>query len=179
MFDQLRFLARLAANPSQVGAVAPSGRPLARAIAARTDPGHPGNVLELGPGTGAVTRKLIARGYAQDRITVVERDPSFAATIGRRWPRLRVLRANALQIATLLPNEHFAYIVSGLPMLNFPDWVRERLIADALAMLSPGGAFIQFSYGIGPPAEPPGIHVERAAHVWRNLPPAKVWVYRA
>ena len=179
MLDQLRFLARMAASPTHVGALAPSGKALSHAIAAQTDPAQEGGILELGPGTGVVTRALVARGYDEERVTVIERDVHFATMICQRWPKMRVLRANALQIATLLPDEHFAFIISGLPLLNLEDWVRERLIADAMARLMPGGAFIQFSYGFSPPAEPPGVTVAHAAQVWRNLPPAKVWVYRA
>lgn len=178
MLDQLRFLARMASSPAHVGALAPSGKALSQAIAAQTDPGREGGVLELGPGTGVVTRALLAHGYDQERLTVIERDMHFAALMRQRWPKVRVLCANALQLATLLPDEHFAFVISGLPLLNLEDWVRERLIADAMARLTPGGAFIQFSYGFSPPAEPPGISVAHAAQVWRNLPPARVWVYR-
>jgi phosphatidylethanolamine/phosphatidyl-N-methylethanolamine N-methyltransferase len=57
--DNLRFLRALIARPKNVGAVAPSSRALARAIARQINPARPGPVLELGPGTGVVTRALL------------------------------------------------------------------------------------------------------------------------
>ncbi|MDE2183139.1 MAG: methyltransferase domain-containing protein [Alphaproteobacteria bacterium] len=177
--EHLRFLGRAAANPVLVGAVLPSSRALARAIAAQTDPAREGPVLELGPGTGAVTTALIARGYAPGRITAIERDEEFADLIEARWPHLHLIRANALALSDLAGETRFAHVVSGLPLLNLPAWMRERLVFDALSLLLPGGSLIQFSYGFHPPVEPPEVQIARAAQVWLNLPPARVWVYRA
>jgi phosphatidylethanolamine/phosphatidyl-N-methylethanolamine N-methyltransferase len=177
--EHLRFLGRAMLSPSHVGSIAPSGSALAAAMAAQTDPAREGRLLELGPGTGSITAALIARGYTPDRITAVERDEQFAAMMEKRWPLLRVVRGNALALGDLVDTERFAYVVSGLPLLNLPDWQRERLIMEALAHLTPGGALIQYSYGFMPPAEPPEMTVTKAATVWRNLPPARVWVYRS
>ena len=59
--DDLRFGFQWAVKPRSVGAIAPSGRQLARAMAAQVDPALPGSVVELGPGTGVITRALIER----------------------------------------------------------------------------------------------------------------------
>lgn len=178
MGGHLHFLRRAAASPGHVGAIAPSGPALARAMADETDPETPGDILELGPGTGAITAALIGRGYAPGRITAVERDEEFAAVLRRRWPHLNVIHGNAVALPALVGGRHFAHVVSGLPLLNFPEWARERLIREAAAHLLPGGTLIQFSYGIMAPAEPPDMTVAKAATIWRNLPPARVWVYR-
>ena len=178
--DQLRFLGRLAANPHHVGAVAPSSKRLARAMAAETDPARAGRVLELGPGTGVVTEALIARGFAPERIVAIEFDEHFAPALRDRCPGVRVIHGDAFHLAnTLGDGECFAAVVSSLPLLNFPFASRQSLIADAFARLEPGAPLIQFSYGLSPPvAGPDGACVKLAARVWLNLPPAKVWVYR-
>ncbi|HEY0301720.1 MAG TPA: hypothetical protein VGC36_10320, partial [Rhizomicrobium sp.] len=69
MSDTFRFIGRLVTQPRTVGAVAPSSRALARAMAAQIDASGEGPVLELGPGTGVATAALIARGIAPERIT--------------------------------------------------------------------------------------------------------------
>jgi phosphatidylethanolamine/phosphatidyl-N-methylethanolamine N-methyltransferase len=75
--------------------------------------------------------------------------------------------------------EDFAAIVSGMPLLNFPLPKRRALIETALRRLMRGAPFVQFSYGFQPPLPaPPGATVRQTAFVWKNLPPARVWVYR-
>ena len=179
--DQLRFLGRLAANPHQVGAIAPSSDRLARAMAAEADPARRGRVLELGPGTGVVTKALIGCGFAPERIVAVEYDRHFAPALRDRCPGVMVIHGDAFCLANSLSNdERFAAIVSSLPLLNFSLTNRQSLIADALTRLEPGAPFIQFSYGLNPPvAAPSGACVRLATRVWLNLPPARVWVYRA
>jgi phosphatidylethanolamine/phosphatidyl-N-methylethanolamine N-methyltransferase len=177
--DQLRFLGRLAANPGHIGAIAPSSKGLAHAIAAEADPARNGPVLELGPGTGVVTQALIARGFEPERIMAIEKDGQFAQTMRARFPGIKVIQGDAFQLADALGNERFAAIVSSLPLLNFPSPKRGALIEDALSRLLPGAPFIQFSYGFTPPvAAPERACVKLAARVWLNLPPARVWVYR-
>ena len=180
--DQLRFIGRLIAKPSQVGAVAPSSPALARAMAAQVDPSREGPILELGPGTGVVTAALIARGIAPERITSIEYDPDFAQLIAERFPRVRVVRGDAYDLkATLGGNSGapFAAIVSSLPLLNAAPERRRRLIETAFELLAPDAPFVQFSYGLKSPVPASDtIGVRRAARVLFNVPPARVWVYR-
>ena len=177
--DQLQFLRRLAADPGHIGAIAPSSKRLARAMAAQIDPANSGPVLELGPGTGVVTEALIARGFAPQRITAIEYDALFAKDLRARLPGVNVVAGDAFALADMLGEAHFAAIVSSLPLLNFPVDRRRTLIADLLGRLETGAPYIQFSYGLKPPvAAPAGSYVGLAAIVWRNLPPARVWVYR-
>ena len=178
--DNLRFWRALIARPKQVGAVAPSSRALARAIAGEVDPSRPGPILELGPGTGVVTQALVDRGITPERITVVEYDPDFAAGIGLRFPKVRVIQGDAFDLAHTLGNaKEFAAIVSGIPLLNFPLARRRAFVEALIGRLLPGAALIQFSYGINAPAPAPKDHrVNCAAMIWANLPPARIWIYR-
>ncbi len=182
MLDQWRFLRGLIERPKNVGAIAPSSPQLARAIAAQIDPKVDGPVLELGPGTGVITEALVARGIAPERITAIEYDSEFARMVRQRFPKVDVIEGDAFDLVHTLGRERdapFAGIVSGLPLLNFPLHKRTALIEGALSQLKPGAPFVQFSYGLNAPAQPPkGFAVRRAALVWKNLPPARVWVYR-
>ena len=180
--DGLRFLRRLIARPRAIGAITPSSPALSRKIAAQIDPGRPGFVLELGPGTGAVTEALVARGVLEERLIVIEFDSELAALMRRRFPKLRVIEGDAYDLDRSLggmAGESFAGIVSGLPLLNQPPSRRRALIMSALARLPAGAPFVQFSYGWTPPvAADADISVTRAGLVLANLPPARVWLYR-
>jgi phosphatidylethanolamine/phosphatidyl-N-methylethanolamine N-methyltransferase len=180
--EHFHFLKGLLARPKNVGAIAPSSPALAKAIAAQIDPSIAGPVLELGPGTGVVTEAIIERGVAPERLTAIEYDPDFAKLVRTRFPGVHVVQGDAFDLKKTLGNgngELFAAIVSGLPLLNHPLARRHALIEGALAKLRPGAPYVQFSYGTKPPIPAPnGASVKRAALILRNLPPARVWVYR-
>jgi len=178
--EKLQFLRGVMASPAGVSALFPSSRPLADALAAPI-PSHEGRVLELGPGTGAVTQAIVARGIPATRIVAVEYDRQFVDLLGARFPGLSVLQGDALNLRGVLgsPRESYSAVVSGLPLINFSMRTRRAVIEDGLSRVRPGAPFIQVSYH-GRPAVPPShdLAVERAAFVWRNIPPAYVWVYR-
>lgn len=180
--DNLRFLRALIARPKNVGAVAPSSRVLARAIAEEVDPSRPGPILELGPGTGVITQALLERGITPERLAVVEYDPDFAAGIAARFPGVHVIRGDAFDLTRTLGARHaeqFAAIVSGIPLLNFPVSRRCAYVEALMERLLRCAPLIQFSYGMHAPAPAPrGSHARCTAMIWANLPPARVWVYR-
>ena len=180
--DEFRFLRGAFARPREVGAIAPSSPHLARAIAGQVDPDVTGPILELGPGTGVVTEALIARGVSQERLIAIEFDPDFTRLIAARYPKARVIAGDAFDLDSALgaePNGSFAAIISGLPLLNHSPSRRSAFIDRALRRLKPDAPLVQFSYGFGPPADAPfGATVVQTAYIWRNLPPARVWVYR-
>lgn len=181
MSEHWQFLRGMIASPKGVGAIAPSSPALARAIAAEVDPARPGPVLELGPGTGVVTEALLERGIAPERVTAIEYDRDFVSRVRKRCPGVNVIEGDAFDLETTLNGtgkSGFAAIVSGIPLLNWPMPERQRLIEDALSRLQPGAPFVQFSYGLTPPMPATRTFaVRRAAVVWANLPPARVWVY--
>jgi phosphatidylethanolamine/phosphatidyl-N-methylethanolamine N-methyltransferase len=178
----LRFLRALVAHPKNIGAIAPSSRALGRAVARQIDPARPGPVLELGPGTGALTQGLLERGIAPDRLTLVEFDPDMAEFLTGHFAGVDVIRGDAFDLArTLGPKvlEPFSAIISGIPLLNFSMARRRSFMEGVCRLLQPGAPLIQFSYGMQAPVVPsPDYSVARAAFVWANLPPARVWVYR-
>ena len=185
--DEARFIKTWFENPAGTGAVSPSGRFLARAMARAVDPERPGPIVELGPGTGPVTDALIARGIDPGRLVLVEYDPHFCKLLQRRYPRATVIRGDAYDLAATLDGvlaEPAATVVSSLPLRNQPERHRLTLLEQAFAVLQPGGSFVQFTYGIASPmplrcGDRPCFEAEVSPPVWFNLPPARVWVYRA
>lgn len=93
-----------------------------------------------------------------------------------------MVQGDAFDLERTLGNRHgepYAAIVSGLPLLNFPVTLRNSYMAGLIDRLEHGAPVIQFSYGTQAPVEaPPGCSVNRAALIWANIPPARVWIYR-
>ncbi len=184
MSDAFRFFRTWLQKPKLTGAVAPSGKALARAMAAQVPMDGDLPVLELGPGTGVMTAALIERGIAPERIVSVEFNPDFCALIRDRYRGVNVVEGDAYNLDKTLPARFggpFAAVVSSLPLLNQPYDDRVRLIASAIERTRPGSGYVQFSYGFGPPvkAVPGRFNVTRTALVLANLPPARVWKYLA
>jgi phosphatidylethanolamine/phosphatidyl-N-methylethanolamine N-methyltransferase len=185
--DEARFIRSWFKNPLRAGAVSPSGRSLARMMARYVDPKVTGPIIELGPGTGAITEALLARGVAPGRLFLIEFDPKFCKHLQRRFPGVHVVEGDAYRFKQLLADllsEPAASVVSGLPLLVKPEKQRLDLLADAFQCMAPDGAFIQFTYGLLSPIPRdktfgPTFRAERSPPVWLNLPPARVWAYRA
>jgi len=166
-----------------MGAVMPSGRLLARTMAQYVDIDSDGPVIELGPGTGAITNALIAHGVEQKRLVLVEYNPGFCALLRDRYPQATVVQGDAYALRDSLWDVLKApasAVVSGLPLVTKPMLTRLKLIRDAFAALSPGSPFVQFTYSVAPPIPRslPGVSTEASERIWMNLPPARVWVYR-
>ncbi|HEX7882329.1 MAG TPA: rRNA adenine N-6-methyltransferase family protein [Afipia sp.] len=180
--DEVRFLRSWIEKPLRMGAVMPSSKVLARAVARYVDPHSDGPVIELGPGTGAITDALIARGIAEKRLVLVEFDPGFCALLQERYPQATVIQGDAYNLDQTLSEmkEPAAAMVSGLPLVTKPMMIRMKLMRDAFLKMEAGAPFIQFTYSVAPPIPKslPGIHTQASERIWMNLPPARVWVYR-
>src|SRR5260370_1114456 len=93
--DEVRFLRSWIEKPLHMGAVMPSGKLLARTMAQYVDIESNGPVVELGPGTGAITSALIDRGVDQKRLVLVEYNPGFCALLRDRYPHAKVVQGDA------------------------------------------------------------------------------------
>jgi phosphatidylethanolamine/phosphatidyl-N-methylethanolamine N-methyltransferase len=181
--DEVRFLRSWIEKPLHMGAVMPSGKLLARTMAQFVDVDSQGPVVELGPGTGAITKALIDRGIDQKRLVLVEYNPGFCALLRDRYPQAKVVQGDAYTLRDSLwdvLSSPASAIVSGLPLVTKPMLTRLKLIRDAFLALAPGAPFVQFTYSVAPPIPKslPGVSTEASERIWMNLPPARVWVYR-
>ncbi|TMK10539.1 MAG: methyltransferase [Alphaproteobacteria bacterium] len=181
--DEVRFLRSWIEKPLHMGAVMPSGRVLARTMAQYVNVDSSEPVVELGPGTGAITSALIEHGVDQKRLVLVEYNPGFCALLRDRYPHAKVVQGDAYALRDSLWNMLSApasAVVSGLPLVTKPMLTRLKLIRDAFVALAPGAPFVQFTYSVAPPIPKslPGVSTEASERIWMNLPPARVWVYR-
>jgi phosphatidylethanolamine/phosphatidyl-N-methylethanolamine N-methyltransferase len=181
--DEVRFLRSWIEKPLHMGAVMPSSKALARTMAGYVDAAAEGPVIELGPGTGAITNALIEHGVDQKRLVLVEYNPGFCALLRERYPLARVVQGDAYALRRSLRevmDTPASAVVSGLPLMTKPMRTRLKLIRDAFAALAPGAPFIQFTYSVTPPIPKSlsGVRTQASERIWMNLPPARVWVYR-
>ena len=180
--DRLRFLRAMIRSPRQVASVTPTGRQVAAMMASHVDPASGLPVLELGPGTGPVTRAILDRGVPPGQLYLVEYEADLCAHLRQTFPGVHVINGDAFDLdATLAGIDHdrFDSVVCGVPLLNFGQPRRLALMHDALNRVPPGRPMIQITYGTKPPIDldDPSIFARGSHWALRNLPPARVWTF--
>lgn len=178
------FLREVFRRPRQLGALAPSSRALAWRMTdcCAENPGQ--YVLELGPGTGAITRVMLERGVPPDRLIAIEKSPTLAEHLRESFPGVHIVLGDALDMKRLVAEISpqalpLKLVISGLPLLNFPPDIARGIAAAVHDVLAPHGKMVQFSYQIA--AHNSNLmamfHLVRSRVVWFNLPPARVSVF--
>lgn len=203
--NYLTFFTQFRKRFETTGAIAPSSRFLAAAmtryLAARNN-SQPVRILEVGPGTGPVTNRIIELLQPHDQLHLVELNPDFVNTLNQRfnaephWITAKHQTAiHQLSLQNYESEAPFDFIISGLPLNNFPAQLVNELVDTYFKLLKPGGTLSYFEYMFVRPirkrltrgAEQLRISQidERLAeqcrktrvrrdNVWLNIPPA--WV---
>ena len=182
--DSTLFLQEWFANPQRTGSLAPSSPQLAAAMAQWLPANPESFVLELGPGTGAVTDALIKRGLREDRLVAIERNPKMARLLREKFPRAQIINGDAWHLDHLLrsrrePIGTVGAVISSLPLLNFPREEAEDLTQKIRAVLEPDGNWVQYSYHLGRNQirGASTFRLRASKIVWLNFPPARVSVF--
>jgi len=188
LVDNARFIRSWLENPRLIGAISPSGRALAKAMASYVDLESDGAVIELGPGTGPVTQALLARGVAPQRLVLVEYEHRFCHLLEERFPGVKVIQGDAYGLKATLNGKvdgKISAVVSSLPLLVRPERDRIELLHQAFDLMGPNGLFIQFTYGLTISPMPIRSQHSGGSYVGKgsppillNIPPARVWRYR-
>lgn len=181
--DELRFFKGWIDKPKAVGAIIPTSSITAKRMASVVNPASGLPVLELGPGTGVVTRAILGRGVAPANVYSVEYSVEFVEHMRRAYPGVNVIQGDAFDLDSTLgetANHKFDCAISAVPLLNFPTVRRVQYINDLLDRLPIGRPVIQITYGpLSPvPTRRGEYTVEHFDFVIRNIPPAQLWVYR-
>lgn len=181
MKETLLFLGQTARRWRTTGAFAPSGPVLARAVARAVGEVADGEViLELGPGTGVVTRELV-RQFPRARVVAVEVIDEFADRLAETLPTVTVVRGCAARFEDHMADlgiapEKVAAVVSGLPLLVMPPDLTRKVLTSTTAVLRPGRRYVQFTYSDRKwkRFSLPGFEPHARKRVWLNIPPAVV-----
>lgn len=186
MSDFTLFLGKFLRHGTAIASLAPSSRWLSRATVSNIDWSRPRVVVELGAGTGPITRVLAERAGPRDRVLVIERDRDFAAMLRDRYgsrPNLELIEGDARDLSGMLRErriERVDHVVSGLPTPSLAPEVRRELIRVVGEVLKPEGTFNQIT-------EMPWVYrglyrrlFEEVRFLFepRNFPPAGVYFCR-
>jgi phospholipid N-methyltransferase len=185
------FLAAALRRPATMGAIAPSSPRLGAVLASVVPRTGEPVVVELGPGTGAVST-VIAEGLPEGaRHLAVELDPDMVEYLRRTHPDLDVVHGNAADLGKLLAERGIARVdavICGLPWALFDDATQTELLTEISRVIGDHGAFTTFAYLHGMTLGAARRFRRRlrdtfeevlvSATVWRNLPPAFVYVCR-
>jgi len=167
----------------KVGAIIPTPSVTARRMASVVDPASGLPVLELGPGTGVITKAILKAGIAPEKLTSVEFSTDFFNHLVERFEGVNFINGDAFDLdRTLgdLRDATFDSVISAVPLLNFPMHRRVALIEDLLSRVPVGRPVVQISYGPLSPvvAMPDRYQISHLDFVVRNIPPAQLWTYR-
>jgi len=180
--EEIRFFKGWIDGPKSVGAILPTSAVTARRMASVISPASGLPVLELGPGTGIITKAILGRGVAPENIVSIEYSRDFYRHLKKTIPGVNFINGDAFDLETTLADwrdRKFDAVVSAIPMLSFPMEKRIALLEDLLDRMPPGRPVVQITYSPVSPidARPDRFHIRHLDFVVRNIPPAQLWVY--
>ncbi|NVP54714.1 phospholipid N-methyltransferase PmtA [Mycoplana rhizolycopersici] len=181
--EEIRFFKGWISNTRAVGSIIPTSSITARRMAGVINPHSGLPVLELGPGTGAITKAILERGVAPDKIVSIEYSTDFYNHLVERFDGVHFINGDAFDLDRTLgvfKDQQFDSVISAVPLLNFPMHRRVSLIEDLLRRIPAGRPVVQISYGPVSPvtAMPDRYQISHLDFVVRNIPPAQLWTYR-
>lgn len=178
----MRFIKNWVGTPKSVGAIWPTSVTTARRMAEVVNPASDLPVLELGPGTGVITKAILDRGIDPAQLYSIEYCREFLVHLQRDFQGVNFIQGDAFDVTKICEKaglSQFDCVVSGLPLLNFTSTRRVNLIEDLLNLLPPGRPVVQFCYGpLSPVVAGRGNYkVQHYDWIARNVPPARLWIY--
>lgn len=181
--EEIRFFKGMMQGPKTVGAIVPTSSVTAKRMASVIDVKSGLPVLELGPGTGVITKQILARGVSPEKIVSVEYSEDFYRRLVEDYAGVNFIHGDAFDLKNILggfADQTFDCVISAVPMLSFPMEARIQLLEDLLSRIPEGRPVVQITYGPVSPiiAKPDRYHIQHFDFVVRNIPPAQLWIYR-
>lgn len=185
MNENLQFLQAFLKNPLKVGAIAPSSPELAAEMLQGIEPTDDSIVLELGVGTGAITRFLRDVIPSRESYLGIELDGDLVKTLNRNFPDLNIIQGNAAEAYSIHASSGLGkvrYVICCLPFVSLPKEVSEAVLAEITRFMDEGCELRIFQYAHGY-FLPPAIKLReflknrygksrRSPLVLKNVPPA-------
>lgn len=174
------FFRRWIKNPTQLGTLAPISLSLAKRSAALMDQPKDKIVVEIGAGTGRLSRQILKAGVKPQNFYAVELDPELCQFLTRTLPDSHCIHGDAVKLPELLPHlvGQVDVLYSVIPLMYLPQETRDAIYYAARAMLKPGGDFFHVCYSpISPFKGHPDILSKKVLSKWVNLPSGFVWKF--
>ncbi|MGB7069278.1 MAG: rRNA adenine N-6-methyltransferase family protein [Pyrinomonadaceae bacterium] len=152
MNENFQFLQAFLKNPLKVGAITPSSPELAQKMVSGLKPAHDNVVLELGVGTGAITKHL--KEIVPDRASYlgIELDRDLVKSLRRKFPDLEIVRGNACETYSIHGKSGLGKvgtIICCLPFVTMPNEIGEAVLAEIDKFMRAGCTFRTFQYAHG------------------------------
>lgn len=181
--EELRFFKGWMDKPRAVGAIMPTSGVTARKMASVVNPHSGLPVLELGPGTGVITKAILQAGVKPQNLWSIEYSQDFVLHLRDAYPGVNIIHGDAFDLGTTLGDERdtvFDSVISGVPLLNFPVERRVAYVEGLLDRIPAGRPIVQITYGpVSPvPVGRGNYSVEHFDFILRNIPPSRLWIYR-
>ncbi|AYD03467.1 phospholipid N-methyltransferase PmtA [Neorhizobium sp. NCHU2750] len=180
--EEIRFFKGWIDGPKQVGAIMPTSSVTAKRMASVVDTKSGLPVLELGPGTGVITKAILQKGVAPKDLVSIEYSTDFYQHLVKTFSGVNFINGDAFDLDKTLGafrDKTFDSVVSAIPLLSFPMERRIALLEDLLNRLPAGRPVMQITYGPVSPiiANPDRYKIKHYDFVVRNIPPAQLWTY--
>lgn len=185
MNENIQFLQAFLKNPLKVGAIAPSSSELAQKMMQDISPNENEIILELGVGTGAITKFLREIVPNRESYLGIELDKDLVKSLKRKFPELKIIRGNACEVFSLHQKTNLGkvgYIISCLPFVSIPNEVGEIILREIDKFMAEGCVFrtIQYAHGYYMPSaiklreymEKRYGKAKKSQLVIKNVPPA-------
>ena len=173
---------RFVTHPNRFASIIPSSRTLSRLVADQVCRFKGEYVVELGAGTGVVTRALLASGIPANKLIAVEIDAQMARFLRDTYPDVSVIEGDALNLGKILPPSvigNVGTVVCGIPASLLPLEQERELVTAIFSLMPAGRRLLAYSYRLASPLpeEKLGLLGERLVFTLRNIPPVSVWGY--
>jgi phosphatidylethanolamine/phosphatidyl-N-methylethanolamine N-methyltransferase len=145
------FLGKFLRHGTAIASLAPSSPWLSRTTVRNVDWGRAKVLVELGAGTGPITKVLAERVRPDCRVVVLERDPDFARLLHDRFdarPNFDVIEGDVRNLTEILARRGIGqvdYMISGLPVPSFPKDLQRDLFRVVKQILAPEGTYNQIT----------------------------------
>ncbi|MGF1593036.1 MAG: class I SAM-dependent methyltransferase [Kiloniellaceae bacterium] len=176
------YFRRFLKHPARLASLVPSSQALGRLVAQQLRRDADEYIVELGCGTGPITRALLDGGVPPGRLIAVDLDRELLAVTQQRFPDITVMECDAAELTRHLPPRivgKVGTVVCGIPVSLLPRAAQRALVEEMFRLMPPGRRFLAYTHRLSSPlpAAELGLEGERLARTLRNLPPASVWGY--
>ena len=152
MNENFQFFQAFLKNPLKVGAIAPSSPELAAKMLEGIEPDENNILLELGVGTGAITKFLQDRISNKESYLGIELDKNLVKSLNKKFPELNIVCGNACETFSLHQKSGLGKvgaIVCCLPFVSLPNEVGEKILSEIDKFMQKGCTFRTFQYAHG------------------------------
>ena len=153
MSGKKSFLRNFWKEKKMVGAMSPSSPFLAKKMLKSIDFTQMRVIVELGPGTGVFTRKMLEQLRPDGVMLVFELNDNFMAALKKEFkdPRVHLIHDSAEKIGEYLEKFGLSQadaVVSSLPLANFPNEIRNRILQESHKVMGDQSIYVQFQYSL-------------------------------